>query len=116
MRVALPPVRGGLGSGVHGRRGRGEPAAWLRALRRACGTWTVPLPAALALLLLLACIFQYQLYSTLVELDDVASQLRDCSVQLSRGPSSSGLLRQQNVQLTGASHARRNTQADGVAD
>jgi len=71
MRVSLPPVRGGgsLGAGVHGRHVRSPLGRLLLALRR--GGWTVPLPVALCLLLALACVFQYQLYRTLVELDQL---------------------------------------------
>lgn len=129
MRVSLPPVRGGgsLGAGVHGRHARGPLGSLLLALRR--GGWTVPLPVALCLLLALACVFQYQLYRTLVELDQLvrpgsfvarsrprslaptraarpqAEELRECSVAQSRGSGGADLLRQRSLQLTGAAGA-----------
>ena len=58
LRVSLPRVGGPAPAPLSGKRTRGGPASWV-----------VPLPAALALLALLAVVFQYQLLQCINEAD-----------------------------------------------
>ena len=72
LRVSLPRVGGPAPAPLSGKRVRGGPASWV-----------VPLPAALALLALLAVVFQYQLLQCINEADRLvrpsARSCHDCA-------------------------------------
>ena len=106
LRVSLPRVGGPAPAPLSGKRVRGGPASWV-----------VPLPAALALLALLAVVFQYQLLQCINEADRLvrpdARFGSDCAAGM-RCAAAEGLTRSRRAQDVDSQQCR--SQLDQAAD